>query len=71
MLSPLISPSLSNEDSLHHSVIASPVIVALRIAIARVEEWPRGKAQEGSTMARINMTITGKRKEARELYACL
>jgi hypothetical protein len=50
MLSPLISPSRSNEDALHHLVIASPVIVALRIAIARVEEWPRGKAPEGSTV---------------------
>jgi hypothetical protein len=50
MLSPLISLSLSNEGALHHLVIASPVIVALPIAIARVEEWPRGKAPEGSTV---------------------
>jgi hypothetical protein len=50
MPSLLISLSLSNEDVLHHLVIASPVIVALRIAIARVEEWPRGKAPEGSTV---------------------
>ena len=50
MLSPLISPSLSDEDALHHFVIAGPVIVALRSAIARVEEWPRGKAPEGSTI---------------------
>lgn len=51
MLSPLISISLSNGDALHHLVIASPVIVALRIAIARAEEWPRGKAPEGSTIS--------------------
>jgi len=50
MLSPLISLSLSNEDALHHLVIASPVIVALRIAIVRVEEWPHGKAPEGNTV---------------------
>jgi hypothetical protein len=50
MLSPLISPSLSNEDPLHHLVISSPVIVALRIAIARVEEWPRGKAPGDNTV---------------------
>jgi hypothetical protein len=50
MLSPLISLSLSNEDALHHFLIASPAIVARRIAIARVEEWPRGKAPEGSTI---------------------
>jgi hypothetical protein len=49
MLSPLISLSLSNEVALHHLAIAGSVIVALRIAIARVEEWPRGKAPEGST----------------------
>jgi hypothetical protein len=50
MLSPLILPSLSNEDAFHRLVIASQVIVALRSAIARVEEWPRGKAPEGSTI---------------------
>jgi len=50
MRAPRISLSLSNEDVLHHLAIASLVIVALRIAIARVEEWPRGKAPEGSTV---------------------
>lgn len=50
MLSPLILPSLSTEDALHHLVIASLVIVALQTAKARVEEWPRGKAPEGNTV---------------------
>ena len=50
MLSPLISLSLSNEDALHHPVIASLVIVALQIAKVRVEEWPREKEPEGSTV---------------------
>jgi hypothetical protein len=50
MLSPLIWLSLSNEVALHHPVIANPAIVALRIAIARVGGWPRGKAPGGSTV---------------------
>jgi hypothetical protein len=50
MLSPRISLSLSNEVALHHPVIANPAIVALRIATAKVEEWPRGKAPGGSTV---------------------
>jgi hypothetical protein len=68
-LSPQISPSLSNEVALHHPVIASPVIVALRIAIARVEGWPRGKAPGGSTVGWLKMTTAGRRLED-SLLAC-
>ncbi len=69
MLSLRISPSLSNEVALHHPVIASPVIVALRIAITRVEEWPRGKAPKGSTVGLSKMAITGRKLE-NSLLAC-
>lgn len=57
MLSPLISLSLSNEGAFHPLVIASPAIVALRIAIVRAEEWPRGKAPEGSTVTCHSRTV--------------
>jgi hypothetical protein len=60
-LSPQISPSLSNEVALHHPVITTRVIVALRIAIARVEEWPRGKAPGDNTVGLFKMTTRGRR----------
>lgn len=69
MLSPLIWLSLSNEVALHHPVIANPMIVALRIAIARVEGWPREKAPRGSTIGWFKMTTAGRRLK-NSLLAC-
>jgi len=45
-----ILPSLSHGVVLLHPVIASPVTASLRTSTAGVEEWPRGKAQEGNTV---------------------
>ena len=56
MLFPLIWLSPANGVAVHHLVIANPVIVAPRIAIARVEGWPRGKAPGGSTIGQLKMT---------------
>jgi hypothetical protein len=69
MLSLRISPGLLNGVALHHPVIANPVIVALRIAIAKVEEWPRGKAPGGSTVGLFNTTTVRIRLES-GLLAC-
>lgn len=69
MLSLRISPSLSNVVALHRPVIANPVIVALRIAIVRVEEWPRGKAPGGSTVGLIKTTTVTTRLKG-SLLAC-
>lgn len=49
MLSPRIWPILPNVFVLPLRATASPVIVALLIATTTAEEWPRGKAREGST----------------------
>jgi hypothetical protein len=68
MLSPRISLSLSNEVALHHPVITSPVFVALRIAIARVEGWLRGKAPGGSTVSLVKMITAGRLEDG--LLAC-
>jgi hypothetical protein len=69
MLSPRISPSLSNGVALRHPVRASPGTGALRISIARVEEWPRGKAPGGSTVGLLKPTTAGRRLED-GLLAC-
>ena len=61
MLFPLIWLSPSNEVAVLHLVIANLAIVALRIAIARVEGWLRGKAPGGSTVGRFKTTTAGRR----------
>ena len=53
---PLPIPSLRIFPSLPlavvplHPAIASPVIASLQTATTGVEEWPRGKVQEGNTV---------------------
>jgi hypothetical protein len=57
-------PSLPILLGLSHGVVllrpavASLAIASLRTAIVRVEEWPRGKAQEGNTVNSYEKIIT-------------
>ncbi len=69
MLSPRISPSLSNGVVLRRPVTTNSVIVALPNATTRVEEWIHGKAREGSTVNSHKMRNVGGRS-ADSLLAC-